>query len=386
MRQYSSLANRTNTHLPAGHKAAHELCFIVHDVMAQLLVSGRKASAFKTTIEFRDEADRLAFEKADDIFGWLEKSRRVDERATVLVTTVFPAVLGDMLHCFYEALETSRKGKLNITFMLVRKPLQESLFVLESVIADRNGFAEKLTSDPTSLWSQKAGGLEVHSTRIQKVLDVIGEGNRFDADYIARLRYDKAARDGFDGICNKAIHLFTNHRAIRTEPLNINFIFSDMESTLTQWSYLYSRLPYLLVYMHRIVEYVCAAIAPTESAYLQDMDRRISAAVLLWWDTVEPLYAEFHLRDFVLKTRDWLFEYCRKAGYRAPSRPDLVKMAETGAYPGEPQETIAERNLQFTRAAIASGSLLPHPAVGGLPALLLTMRDWLGKKFGRGLG
>jgi hypothetical protein len=324
--------------------------------MTQLLVSGQKAEAFVTAIEFRDEADRTAFEKADDVFAWLEQSRRVDERVSVLVTTVFPAVLSDMLHCFYEALEASRKGKLTIAFMLVRKPLQESLFLLESVIADRDDFAKKLVLDPVKLWSQGAGGLNTHANRIKKVLNLIGEDRRFDAEYIAQLRYDKGAQDGFDGICNKALHLFTTHPAIRTEPLNINFIFSNIDSMLTQWSYLYSRLPYLLVYMHRIVEHVCATIAPTDPAYLSDMDRRIAALVLLWWRTVDSAYAEPHLRDFVLKTKDWLFQHCREAGYRVPRRHDLAKMADTGVYPSEPEHKIAERWRRLALLAAAGGS------------------------------
>jgi hypothetical protein len=205
---FSSLDKRTNTHLPDLHRTAHELCFVIHDMMAQLLLSGHKASAFKVAIQFRDDADREALEKGD-IFSWLEASRRVDERIAILVSTVLPAVLGDMLHCFYEALETSRKGKLSISFMLIRKPLQESLFLLEAIVADRQNFAEKLTYDPIKLGSQKTGGVEAHAKRIQGVLDLLGESHRFDAGYLAGLRYDKEASDGFDGICNKAIHLFT---------------------------------------------------------------------------------------------------------------------------------------------------------------------------------
>lgn len=131
MRRHSSLTKRANTHLPALHKMAHQLCFEVHDVMTQLLVSGMKASAFKRIFEFRDDADKLALEEAGDVFAWLEQTRRVDERAALLVSTIFPAVLSDALHCFYEALELSRKAKLSITFILIRKPLQESLFLLE---------------------------------------------------------------------------------------------------------------------------------------------------------------------------------------------------------------------------------------------------------------
>jgi len=325
--------------------------------MTQLLMSGTKASAFKQTVEFRDDADKLALEEADDIFAWLEQTRRVDERAALLVSTIFPAVLSDALHCFYEALETSRKAKLNITFILVRKPLQESLFLLESVIADRSDFAEKLATDPVKLWSQTAGGLDVHAKRIQKVLDVMGEANRFDANYLAQLRYDKSAADGFDGVCNQAIHLFTGHKAIATQPMNINFIFSDWDSKVTQWAFLYGRLPYLLVYMHCLVEHVCADIAPTTPAYVQDIGRRISALIILWWETVQPPYINEMLLQFFTETKANLTKHCHKAGFRAPRRRDLAKMANTGAYPGEPKASITERNNEFIRGAKASGSL-----------------------------
>jgi hypothetical protein len=351
MKQYSSITDRASTLLPEVHWAAHQLCFIVHDVLVQLLVSGHRASAFYTTVQLRNEEDRLALEKADDIFDWLEQTRRVDDRTAILVTTVFPEVLGDMLHCFYEALETSRKGKLTVAFVLLRKPLQESLFLLETVIADRSGFAEKLTYEPVKLWSQGAGGVEVHTKRIRKVLDLLGEGERFDAAYLAQLRYDKEAHDGFDGVCNKAMHLFTNHKAIRTAPLNVNFIFSNADALHTQWSYLYSRLPYLLVYIHCVVEHVCADIVPTAPAYLEDMDRRICALVLLWADSVEPLYDEPRLQLFFLKTQDRLIRYCKDAGYRPPNRADLVRMADSGAFPGEPERRVAERLRNYARLA-----------------------------------
>jgi hypothetical protein len=118
-----------------------------------------------------------------------------------------------MLHCIYEALDSSRKTKLNITYMLIRKPLQESLFLLESVVADRFDFAEKLATEPLKLRALKAGGVDVHTQRIQRVLEIVGESHRLSASYLAQLRYDKRVDDGFDGICNHAMHLFTEHEA-----------------------------------------------------------------------------------------------------------------------------------------------------------------------------
>lgn len=351
---YSSLKGRTKTHLPSDYWAGHELCFIAHDIMVQLLVSGQRARAFQTEFELHSEAERATFEA--DIFEWLDKYGGIQERAAVLITGVFPAVLGDALHCFYEALETSRKGKLTVSYMLLRKPLQESLFVLETVVADRSGFANKLTYAPLKLSSQGAGGQTVHTRNIQKVLEVIGQTDRFDASFLAQLRYDKNAADGFDGVCNKAIHLFTGHKAIQTEPLNINFIFTDLDDMTSQWSYLYSRLPYLLVYMHLIVEHICKEIAPTDPAYINDMERRISALVLLWWETVQHPYRDPRLEKFALRTDEWLRQHCLSQGFRAPDRADLVRMAESGAYPGESKLAVARRDRAFRRAAERSGA------------------------------
>jgi len=337
--------------LPDSYRTGHELCFTVHDFITGLLVTGQQAAAFNVPITLHDEADRLALEKAEDIFVWLEQTRRTDERNAVLVTAVFPAVLSDMVHCFYEALETSRKGKLGITYMLLRKPLQESLFLFESIIVDRHDFGEKLTLEPSKLWSQGAGGLEPHTKRIRKVLDVIGQNDFFDPAYLAQLRYDKDAEDGFDGICNKAMHLFTTHKAIRTEPLNINFIFSNIKSMETQWAYLYSRLPYLLIYIYRVVEYICSTIVDINSAYFEDMDRRMSALVLLWWDAIENNDQEPHLKAFVQNTQSWLNEHCNAAGYNAPTHADLIRIVETGAYPNEPKYKRLARKLRFESEA-----------------------------------
>jgi hypothetical protein len=351
---YSSLEGRAKTHLPSDYWASHELCFSVHDVMLQLLISGQQARVFQTEFELHSEAEQVAFEA--DIFEWLDKYGGIEKRSAVLVTGAFPAVLGDALHCFYEALETSRKGKLTISYMLLRKPLQESLFVLETVIADRAGFANKLSYDPLKLSGQGAGGQAVHVRNIQKVLEAIGETDRFDANFLAQLRYDKNAADGFDGVCNKAIHLFTGHKAIKTEPLNINFIFTDWDEMVSQWSYLYSRLPYLLVYMRLIVEYICREIAPSDPAYVDDMDRRISALVLLWWETVKPPYREPRLEKFTVRTGERLHQHCVAHGFKAPDRADLIRMAESGAYPGESKLGVTQRHDGFRRAAERSSA------------------------------
>ena len=97
------------------------------------------------------------------------------------------------------------------------------------------------------------------------------------------------------------MHLFTGHKAIQTEPLNINFIFTDWPSMLTQWSYIYTRLPYLLVYIHRIVEHVCAGIKPTDPAYISDMERNFSACPSLVGNGGSALHPGPSLKNLLSK-------------------------------------------------------------------------------------
>ncbi|CAJ1811744.1 hypothetical protein COCAGNCG_01668 [Aeromonas dhakensis] len=186
-----------------------------------------------------------------------------------------------MLHCIFECLSTSKKGKMAVSFMLLRKPLQESLYLLESMAIDKNSFVEHLSKNPLFLRPKNGGGPVGHAQRIDIVLDKMGLREIFSSQYISELRYDKKSYDSFDRVCNHAMHLFTEHSSIKTDLLNINFIFSGVEQIYSQQRYLYTRLPYLLYYIYCLFEYVASDIAPTTSEYVENINRRISAYFLM---------------------------------------------------------------------------------------------------------
>lgn len=338
-----------NTTLPEQFHEAYEFCFAAHDIVAQLLVSGMEQGIFVTNLTFHDEKDLIDFERANDLIDWLKKSGRIDDEADVLVTTAFPAVLSDMLHCIFEALEASRKGKLAVAYMLLRKPFQESLYLLESVVADKASFAKMIAEDPVGLRPQNAGGIDGHTRRVEKVLEVIGETSRLDANYIARLRYDKTSRDSFDSICNKAMHLFTDHKAIKTESYNINFIFSQGDQILTQWAYLYSRLPYLMTYLVCLVEHIAERFAQTHPTYAQDMNRRLAALLLKCNAQIAEDYQAEPLTHLAEMTYYWLSNHCLENGFPLPAAEDLTRMASSGAFPGEQEEEVASRELLYQK-------------------------------------
>jgi hypothetical protein len=310
---------------------------------------------FNAQIELNEGAEAAAFEQAEDIFEWLETTGRFQDRARILKALVLPAVLSDMLHCLYEALECSRKGKLNVTYALIRKPLQENLFLLESIVLDEEGFAEKLATNPLLLRPHSAGGPDGHAHRIQRVLEAIEQTDVFDAAYLAQLRYQKV-EDGFDGVCNKAIHLFTEHKAIQTELLNINFVFSDYEAKVSQWRYLYSRLPYVLVYAWRVVEHIGNSICMTHPDYGQDMLRRIAAFVSL--SAKKSTHVSRELQKFYDAHHSWVLQHCAQMNFPKPLKRDMERMALTGALPGEDDASVQARYEQFS--AYAELSRLAH--------------------------
>lgn len=338
--------------LPEYLLPAHNLCFANHDVLVELLHSGEEYGIFTASFEFQDEDERAMLSASADVFEWFERTGRKSDRNDVLRRTLLQAVLSDFLHFIYEALETSRKGKLTTAYALLRKPLQDNLFLLEAIATDLESFSEKFVEDPLKLQARTAGDRKAHASRIGRVLEVIAETDRFDPDFLAEVRYDKSSEDSFAGSSNQALHLFTDHAAIRTEPLNINFIFSDWEAKKTQWYYLYSRLPYVLFYARRLVEYLCGAFSQTDPEYLADVERRIAAATLLWAPNIEPHYHHPAIDRLIQGTRTRLEAACTEAGHRPPLVSDLPAMAQEGRYPDEPRSRVLRRAAKYKLAAL----------------------------------
>src|SRR5579883_382709 len=254
---------------PVEFQEGHKLSFMNHSAMVELLSSAAEHGSFSKPVKFKDRGKDNKLSNIEEVFKWLDESKQYNVRNTILRQTVFPALLSDLVHFIYEALDCSKNGKLGVCYALLRKPIKENLGLLESIAVDVQGFSANLAENPLALRTEKAGSIEAHTQRIANVLNIIGEEKRFDASYLAQLRYDKNTKDGFDGICNHALHLFTGHHAIRTENLNVNFIFSKSEARESQWRFLYSRMPYLLFYIRRLVEHVFTIIDPTtDPAYL----------------------------------------------------------------------------------------------------------------------
>ncbi len=315
--------------LPSYLEQAHNLCFLNHDILVELLRSGEKNKIFNQKIKFFSEEDKIKLEQSSDIFEWFELTGRKSEHVETLRRSVFQALLSDYLHFIYEALACSQKEKLIVAYALLRKPIQENLLLLEVMASDINDFSNKLTENPLALRAKNYGGIEGHTKRIQSVLKILGEEDRFDAAYLAQLRYQKI-EDGFDGICNQSMHLFTEHKKIKTENMNINQIFSGSESKLTQWYFLYSRLPYILFYARKLIEYICGTFSKTDPNYLSNIEYRVMASTTLWYKDVDSFYKNKVLGKFVDSTKNKLDNAFLDAGKTKPNNQDILRVRDSG--------------------------------------------------------
>lgn len=258
---------------------SHRLCFFIHDVMVEFLKSGEENKIFTSIFDLDDQEKEDLARFEGHILDWLKSKNKNKEYEIAIKKTLIPAVLSDMLHCICEVLKAMESGKVTVAYLLIRKPIQENLYLFEEMLLQKSDFIKILEDDPLRLRHKNAGGVEGHQ---KKIAEILGRFNSIlDAKYIASLRYDKNNEDSFDGCCNQAMNLFTEHKAIKTENMNVNFIFAGVEAKKTLYDFMYSRLPYLMYYFYVIFEMVVSSISRTTDTYLLDIHNRIAAMFLL---------------------------------------------------------------------------------------------------------
>ena len=171
-----------------------------------------------------------------------------DEIDMLTFKQIYVAVLSDFCHFIHTALKCSEKGKLSVTYSLLRKPLKDHLYILEWLLTNPNDFLTKFNSDKSfeSIAIDKVSKQEKIEI-ITKTQDMIP--HQFSPpDFIYDLRYNKNVEYGFEKLWQKATHIITSFKNIRTEKGNLNFIFSDEKAKSSQWDHLYFLLPSLLFY------------------------------------------------------------------------------------------------------------------------------------------
>ncbi len=278
--------------LPPEFEFSHDFSMGIHDWMVSHIKRGEEERLFDTSVELSDERHIQEVDGLEDepLMDWLEAKGYTETIAEMYLRRLFPGLLSDFLHFVFEALSCSRKQKLTVCYALIRKPFRENLTYMEWLLADPEEFLTTLHNEASrKLSSQEMGGKSKILKRIRLAIASTAVPEMYDAETLHKMRFDKHAHFGFEELWNKATHIVTTKPPIETEKQNLNFLFSNEEDHMSQWYFLYSRLPMLLSYASDVSDALMTLVTGQEiPSYDEQMFRRI-IGMAIWSHEMKAL-------------------------------------------------------------------------------------------------
>jgi hypothetical protein len=234
--------------LPPAYWKAHEFCFHLHDQMVQLLVQYEASGAHHWVTDALEKALAESNVKGVDIDlpQFLKQHGLLRHYKHHLVSHLTLGLTRDMLHFLYEALTCFEKRKFAVGFALLRKSLKENLLFLSWLLSNQDDFIARFENNTATALNdvKPERRIEILSDAISR----LATREAFTGDLLHTIIYSKAHEKSFEPIWQRATHLITSQGSLlRTEDLDINFIFHDAGSDHL-YELLYSNLPYVLLY------------------------------------------------------------------------------------------------------------------------------------------
>ncbi|MDP9591084.1 UNVERIFIED_ORG: hypothetical protein J2W19_003660 [Shinella zoogloeoides] len=253
--------------VPPKFRANHEFCFRLHDQMTSLLVEGEKSGAHLVGIKFTSASFAEKFAKLDDPLGALLAAGEDKLSRKIITNHLTVALFSDMLHFIYESLKALEKRKFSVAFALLRKPLRENLMFATWLKADQADFIRRLKSSPADLMESRQLSASRRTELLKSAIEN-SKGMEFSsAETIYEIIFDKSSQNGFATLFDKANHLVTSHRSMRTEELNLNFIFKNPYDN-DIYENIYKDLSYVLMYANVLMISMYSDMSAMEEKYL----------------------------------------------------------------------------------------------------------------------
>jgi len=264
--------------LPDEFRFAHEFAFFLHNRLVHILTRGEREDAYgvKITLRSKTKATEFTNLSREHLWKWLKENGHDQSLRELAYKQVFAALLSDFSHFIFEALDCSRKGKLTVTYALLRKPLRDNLHYLEWLLVDPENFIDVFQGEVLPRMDlQRAKAL------VEKSVARVPNHEMFDPEVIYRLRFE-SGHVGLDGICDQALHLVTHRSDIATEVGNFNFVFSNTEDNLNQWRHIYFTVPYLLDYTVDLCEVLIASVMGQVLSDYPEIALRRFIGLIVW--------------------------------------------------------------------------------------------------------
>ena len=217
--------------LPPAYWREHEFCFFLHDQVLALLVQYEQSGAHRWVIEAFGKAlaDSDARDTEIDILVFLKQQALVRFYRHHIVSHLVLGLTSDMLHFIYESLKCFEKRKFAVGFALLRKPLKENLLFLSWLLGDEEDFISRF--EKNNYTTLNGVTPERRLQIVEGAIARLATKEAFATDLLDNMLFSKTHEKSFEPTWQRATHLITSQGALlRTEDLNINFIFHDVAS------------------------------------------------------------------------------------------------------------------------------------------------------------
>jgi DNA-directed RNA polymerase subunit RPC12/RpoP len=273
--------------LPKKYKKAHQIAFYFHDAILSTMNDLENNHIFLTEINVQNDEIKAEFEKTPkaEILQFLDEKGFEKYTHDIVIKSVFRSLVYDMLHFIFESLDCSSKSKLTVAYALLRKPFKENLFYLELILHDYKDFYLKFKSDnpnELNISDNKSFPDTKKIEIIENALSLSEFGKIFQSDFIYDLRYNKNCEYGLEIMWQQANHLITTFKALATQPLNFNLIFSNEEDIQSQWDHYYRTLPILLYYSFLVIDEIITSFTSMNPSKPDLLPLKMFAGYQVW--------------------------------------------------------------------------------------------------------
>jgi hypothetical protein len=277
--------------LPEQYWLGHNLAFAIHDLIADHLVVGERTGVecFRHAIRSERHEQEMIGLEGEALWDWHVANGYGDVVDEFSYRQLIVYLTADFCHFIYEGLRCSEKGKLTVAFSNFRKPLQDNLFLLEWLLADRQSFLTKFRTSPGHFDLRRLGtdAKKVQRTEIiAKAMDQTPWERWTEPEWMYELRYEKDSEIGFDPFFNRSLHLVTTVKHYATAQNDINLIFCRGEDLDELWKHLYTLVPVVLMHALQVVRYLFESIAPKQGTHDATTDLWIMTGFMLWAESL----------------------------------------------------------------------------------------------------
>lgn len=243
-------------HLPDRFDLPHAVAFFYHDQLAQLVVDLHALDAVSVRLDLNEgEADEMENLEGEELWQWLEGKGHHDVINDLTYRQLTAAVVADASAFLCESLIASGKGKTQVAYSLLRKPLKENLLLLEWLAGSPDDFLERFHGEDVSEYLLNRLNKKHRQEIIRKAAEIVDVPGA-DLELMWKVRYAKQYPNSLETLWTKATHLVTSVDAIATEPGNLNVVFSTASAVEEQWEHYYETVPLLLYYFVAVAEQV----------------------------------------------------------------------------------------------------------------------------------